>query len=49
MFLSNEIDMFVDEPMGAANRESLIRIYAAENYTNMNQINEELIVYHLAS
>ncbi len=49
MVLGNEIDMFVDEPMGAANRETLIRIYAAGNYTNMNQINEELIVYYLSS
>jgi hypothetical protein len=47
MVQSNEIDLFVDEPEGDRDRESLLRRHAEENITSLTWINDELLVYYL--
>ena len=47
MVLNNEIDLLVDEPKGASDRESLVRRHAQENVTALTWINDELLVYQL--
>lgn len=49
LVLNDEIDMFIDEPDRMVDRETLIRNYAAENYTAINRIKENLIVYYFTS
>ncbi|UCG68176.1 MAG: glycosyltransferase family 39 protein [Thermoplasmata archaeon] len=47
MVLNDEIDMILDEPQRATDRDGLIRRYAENNSTATTYINDELVLYYL--